>query len=256
MRKWSEVRSKAILPGHRLPAAARVRDQDPAGRAITMSTVASAQTPSTGRTPSRDAGSSEISRWPAVLASSRPADRAGPRRRGCRRRDALRDRLGARPPDSFDHRRRVRRGAHRQIAPQLVSGRIVRFLAEEDDRVVQGQVLAEIDPIPYRDKVDIAAGPARFRPRRAGPPGADLDRARKEVPIQIEIARRHFRRRPWPTGPGPRSRSSSPRTTSKRGSTRPAPELKAVRADLTSRPERITPGSRVSRAGARRAGKS
>ena len=35
------------------------------------------------------------------------------------------------------------------IAPQLVSGRIVSFLAEEDDRVVQGRVLAEIDSIPY-----------------------------------------------------------------------------------------------------------
>src|SRR4051794_7397137 len=32
------------------------------------------------------------------------------------------------------------------IAPQLVSGRIVRFLVEEDERVEPGQVLAEIDP--------------------------------------------------------------------------------------------------------------
>jgi len=42
------------------------------------------------------------------------------------------------------------------VAPQLVSGRIIRFLADENDQVLQGQVLVEIDPIPYRDKVNIS----------------------------------------------------------------------------------------------------
>ncbi len=32
------------------------------------------------------------------------------------------------------------------VAPEMVSGRIVRFLVEENDQVEQGQVLAEIDP--------------------------------------------------------------------------------------------------------------
>ena len=78
------------------------------------------------------------------------------------------------------------------IAPQLVSGRIVRFLAEEDDRVVQGQVLAEIDPIPYRDKVNIARAQLDSALAELDRQRADLARARKEVPIQIEIARRTF----------------------------------------------------------------
>jgi len=78
------------------------------------------------------------------------------------------------------------------VAPQLVSGRIVRFLVEENDRVEKGQVLAEIDSIPYRDKVNVAR--AQFDAARAElvRERADLDRVRKEVPIQIEIARRTF----------------------------------------------------------------
>ena len=76
------------------------------------------------------------------------------------------------------------------VAPQLVSGRILRFLAEEDDRVVQGQVLAEIDPIPYRDKLNVARAQLDSALAELDRQRADLARTRKEVPIQIEIARR------------------------------------------------------------------
>ena len=76
------------------------------------------------------------------------------------------------------------------IAPQLVSGRIVRFLADENDRVVQGQVVAEIDPIPYRDKVNVARAQLDSALAELDRQRADLARVRKEVPIQIEIARR------------------------------------------------------------------
>ena len=75
------------------------------------------------------------------------------------------------------------------IAPQMVSGRIVRFLVEENDRVEPGQVLAEIDPTPYRDKVDAGPRQARGGPGGRGPPegraragpqgGADPGRARR-----------------------------------------------------------------------------
>jgi membrane fusion protein (multidrug efflux system) len=76
------------------------------------------------------------------------------------------------------------------IAPEMVSGRIISFLADENDRVEKGQILAEIDPIPYKDKVDLAqskfdASAAELERQRA-----DLDRLRKEVPIHVEIARR------------------------------------------------------------------
>src|SRR5208283_4895709 len=40
------------------------------------------------------------------------------------------------------------------VGPQVVSGRVVRFLVDENDRVEKGTVLAEVDPIPYRDKVN------------------------------------------------------------------------------------------------------
>ena len=40
------------------------------------------------------------------------------------------------------------------VASEMVSGRIVRFHVEENDRVEQGQVIAEIEPIHYRDQVE------------------------------------------------------------------------------------------------------
>ena len=72
----------------------------------------------------------------------------------------------------------------------MVSGRIVRFLVEEDERVEPGQVLAEIDPIPYRDKVAMARAKLDAAQADLVRQEADLDRIRKEVPIQIEIAGR------------------------------------------------------------------
>src|SRR5437868_8970684 len=42
------------------------------------------------------------------------------------------------------------------VAPETVSGRIVRFHVEENDCVEQGQVLADIEPVHYRDHVDQA----------------------------------------------------------------------------------------------------
>jgi membrane fusion protein (multidrug efflux system) len=76
------------------------------------------------------------------------------------------------------------------VAPQTVSGHLVRFYVEENDRVKQGQVLAEIDPVPYRDQVNIARSKvdtarAELRRQEAG-----LARLRLEVPIQVGIARR------------------------------------------------------------------
>ena len=78
------------------------------------------------------------------------------------------------------------------VAPQLVSGRIIRFLVDENDRVSQGQVVAEVDPIPYGDKVNIARAQLDSAQAELARQRADLDLVRKEVPIQIEIARRTF----------------------------------------------------------------
>jgi membrane fusion protein (multidrug efflux system) len=76
------------------------------------------------------------------------------------------------------------------IAPQTVSGRLVRFFAEENDRVEQGQLLAEIDPVPYRDQVNIARSKVETARAELRRQEAALARLRLEVPIQIEIARR------------------------------------------------------------------
>jgi membrane fusion protein (multidrug efflux system) len=76
------------------------------------------------------------------------------------------------------------------IAPEMVSGRIVQFFVEENDHVEPGQVLAEIDPTPYGDKVALAS--AKLDAARADliRQKADLERVRKEVPLQVEVARR------------------------------------------------------------------
>jgi membrane fusion protein (multidrug efflux system) len=76
------------------------------------------------------------------------------------------------------------------IAPQAVSGHIVRFLVDENDRVEQGQVLAEVDPVPYRDQVNIARSKVETAQAELRRQEAALARLRLEVPIQIEIARR------------------------------------------------------------------
>ncbi len=76
------------------------------------------------------------------------------------------------------------------IAPQSVSGRLVRFLVEENDRVEQGQVLAEIDPVLYRDQVEVARSKVEGAEAELRRQEAALARLRIEVPIQIEISRR------------------------------------------------------------------
>jgi membrane fusion protein (multidrug efflux system) len=76
------------------------------------------------------------------------------------------------------------------VAPEMVSGRIVRFLVEENDRVKQGQPLAEIDPSHYQDQVDIARSKLDTARAELLRQEASLARLRKEVPLQIEVAKR------------------------------------------------------------------
>ncbi len=76
------------------------------------------------------------------------------------------------------------------VAPQIVSGRIIRFLVDENDHVGQGQIIAEVDPTPYLDKVNVARTQLEAARAELARQKADLERVRKEVPIHIEIARR------------------------------------------------------------------
>lgn len=76
------------------------------------------------------------------------------------------------------------------IAPQSVSGHLVRFTVDENDHVEQGQVLAEIDPVTYRDQVELARSKVEGAEAELRRQESALDRLRLEVPIQIEIAKR------------------------------------------------------------------
>src|SRR5438128_5465020 len=71
------------------------------------------------------------------------------------------------------------------VAPEMVSGRIVRFLVDENDSVEQGQIIAEIDPEPYSDRVNIAQAKLDAAAAELKRQEADLERLRAEVPIQI-----------------------------------------------------------------------
>jgi membrane fusion protein (multidrug efflux system) len=75
------------------------------------------------------------------------------------------------------------------VAPEMVSGRIVRFVAEENDKVEQGQVLAEIDPVHYRDQVDSARGKFELAEAELKRQEAGLAKLKKEVPLQIDVAK-------------------------------------------------------------------
>jgi membrane fusion protein (multidrug efflux system) len=76
------------------------------------------------------------------------------------------------------------------VAPEMVSGRIVRFLVEENDRVSQGQILAEIEPIHYRDLVEQAQGKLDLAEAEVKRQEAGLTKLENEVPLQIAIAQK------------------------------------------------------------------
>src|SRR5947209_6557142 len=78
------------------------------------------------------------------------------------------------------------------IAPEMVSGRIVRFLVDENDQVEQGQVLAEIEPIHYRDQVEQARGKLDLAEAELKRQEAGLAKLKKEVPLQIDVAGQTF----------------------------------------------------------------
>src|SRR5262245_7860272 len=74
------------------------------------------------------------------------------------------------------------------VAPEMVSGRIVRFKVEGNDRVEQGQVLAEIEPMHYRDQVEQARGKLDLAEAELKRQEVGLAKLKKEVPLQIGVA--------------------------------------------------------------------
>lgn len=76
------------------------------------------------------------------------------------------------------------------VAPEAVSGRVVRVAADENDRVEAGRVLAEIDPVPYRDQVELARAKVATAEAEWRRQELALARLKVGVPLQIEIAER------------------------------------------------------------------
>jgi membrane fusion protein (multidrug efflux system) len=75
------------------------------------------------------------------------------------------------------------------VAPEMVSGRIVRFLVEENDPVTKDQVLAVVEPIHYSDQVAQAQGKHELAQAELERQKAGLVKLKKEVPLQIAVAR-------------------------------------------------------------------
>jgi membrane fusion protein (multidrug efflux system) len=75
------------------------------------------------------------------------------------------------------------------VAPEAVSGRVVRFTADENDRVEVDQILAVIDPTPYQDQVALAAAKLSTAEAELKRQEISLARLRTDVPLQIAIAK-------------------------------------------------------------------
>ncbi len=78
------------------------------------------------------------------------------------------------------------------VAPEMVSGRLVRFLVQENDQVKQGQFLAEIEPIHYRDQVAQARGKLELAEAVLKRQQAGLTKLKKEVPLQVDVAHQNL----------------------------------------------------------------
>src|SRR5580698_9638029 len=76
------------------------------------------------------------------------------------------------------------------IAPQEVSGHLVRYQVQEFDVVAAGQLLAEIDPVPYREQVALLEAKLGVAEAQRAAAETTLERLRVQVPREIEVAER------------------------------------------------------------------
>jgi membrane fusion protein, multidrug efflux system len=76
------------------------------------------------------------------------------------------------------------------VAPQQVSGRIVRFLVQEHDVVSVGQMLVEIDPVPYREQVELLTAKLDVASAQLAAEQSSLEVLRAQVPNEIDVARK------------------------------------------------------------------
>jgi membrane fusion protein, multidrug efflux system len=76
------------------------------------------------------------------------------------------------------------------IAPQEVSGHLVRYQVQEFDTVAAGQLLAEIDPVPYQEQVSLLEAKLSVAQAQLSAAQATLERLQAQVPREIEVAQR------------------------------------------------------------------
>ena len=76
------------------------------------------------------------------------------------------------------------------IGPQQVSGHLTRFLVQEHDQVSAGQVLVEIDPVPYREQVELLSARLGVAQGQLAAEESSLDVLRAQVPHEIDISRK------------------------------------------------------------------
>lgn len=79
------------------------------------------------------------------------------------------------------------------VAPDGISGRIIRVFANENDQVKKGQVLIEIDPESYQDQVAMAEAKLQMAKTEAKRQEIGLEKLRKEVPLSIAMANQTLR---------------------------------------------------------------
>jgi membrane fusion protein (multidrug efflux system) len=76
------------------------------------------------------------------------------------------------------------------IAPQEVSGHLVRYLVQEHDVVAAGQLLAEIDPVPYREQVALLEAKLGVAEAQLAAAQTALAVLEAQVPREIEVAQK------------------------------------------------------------------
>jgi membrane fusion protein (multidrug efflux system) len=74
------------------------------------------------------------------------------------------------------------------VAPQEVSGHLARYLVQEHDEVAAGQLLAEIDPVPYREQVALQQAKLDVAGAQLAAAQTALEVLQAQVPRQIGAA--------------------------------------------------------------------
>ncbi len=76
------------------------------------------------------------------------------------------------------------------IAPQEVSGHLVRYLVQEHDTVAAGQLLAEIDPVPYREQMALLRAKLIVAEAQLAAAQSSLEVLQAQVPQEIQVAQK------------------------------------------------------------------